>query len=762
MTTAKGKSCEGFLQSVLAEIKVEEEIEFGKASGKMTKQAARPPDFYGAGSSSGKHNEIRYKRLPGIPKKQTLDDSDSEEGVITGRKPPPKSTKGAAAKKATRPVAGRKSKSAMDLDLEKAYSEAPSRRSTIHIPPEKDEQLVQYPPEGPGAISIFKSDEVKLTDGEFLNDTIIEFALKYIHRNLEEDEKTRATAQDILVFSSFFYKRLTNVKNKSERELGYNQVRKWTKGRTVFDKKYIVVPINENLHWYLAIVINPGAILTAKAAREEPLGEPPADERDSPRLPEDDIADNGLAQAAKARQKRSVPESDHEDEGQREGRAMSANAALPDPSADQSHQRATTGGDDAGPGIGDDDSEAGIDRSIPLPHNGFSRAPEAEAEASGADAAARDRHDDEEFDELDDDSDDPAGMEVDRALGSKEAKHDESRPVGIEHLTSGVEDVALKSPVMRSPRSLQPMDFDNVLTRASKYASGPMDVEKTSTTAEMSGNRKSGTKPSTAESIRETPPVVASDDDVHGNAGQGRLVGGGESGIVPGQALLSQQSKATEAAEAAEAAPVAESVGTEEAAGNAQGEGPAEGSMKNADNSVRESDEPTIAEESTAKPKPARRSSRFQGDSKHGRDESEIAEGEAAQRASKRAKASDKSTSEMSKKHREATRKLQQTDKPLVVTFDSLRTSRVGHVKVMRELSFWLRSEAKDKFGVEIDPDLDCEHLEASVPQQPNFWDCGIYVIHFFERFASDPKEALDELVSAKGGKEKIDCSVEC
>ena len=33
----------------------------------------------------------------------------------------------------------------------------------------------------------------------------------------------------------------------------------------------------------------------------------------------------------------------------------------------------------------------------------------------------------------------------------------------------------------------------------------------------------------------------------------------------------------------------------------------------------------------------------------------------------------------------------------------------------------------------------EAKHIDAAVPRQPNFSDCGIYLVHFMERFFSDP-----------------------
>ncbi|KAF9013421.1 hypothetical protein BDQ17DRAFT_1271073 [Cyathus striatus] len=118
-----------------------------------------------------------------------------------------------------------------------------------------DEVILVYPQGVPGAVNITNADLGRLQPGEFLNDTLIEFGLKYWHRELEISNPE--LAKDIHVFSSFFYKKL----NKKKTEEGYDSVRKWTSKFDLFSKKYIIIPINENVHWYLAIIYEPEHIL---------------------------------------------------------------------------------------------------------------------------------------------------------------------------------------------------------------------------------------------------------------------------------------------------------------------------------------------------------------------------------------------------------------------------------------------------------------------------------------------------------------------
>lgn len=93
-----------------------------------------------------------------------------------------------------------------------------------------------------GAVAITDQDVNVLQPGEFLNDTVIEFYLKWIYENVV---KSRSDCQDFYFFNTFFYKKLA---------AGYAKVAKWTKGVDIFSKKYIFIPINEKSHWYLAVV----------------------------------------------------------------------------------------------------------------------------------------------------------------------------------------------------------------------------------------------------------------------------------------------------------------------------------------------------------------------------------------------------------------------------------------------------------------------------------------------------------------------------
>lgn len=55
-------------------------------------------------------------------------------------------------------------------------------------------------------------------------------------------------------FNTYFFERLT--KDGSHRHVNYESVSRWTKAIDLFSRDFVVVPVNENLHWYLAIICN--------------------------------------------------------------------------------------------------------------------------------------------------------------------------------------------------------------------------------------------------------------------------------------------------------------------------------------------------------------------------------------------------------------------------------------------------------------------------------------------------------------------------
>eukprot|EP00063_Salmo_salar_P031431 XP_014006266.1 PREDICTED: sentrin-specific protease 7-like isoform X3 [Salmo salar] len=123
-------------------------------------------------------------------------------------------------------------------------------------------RLIQYPPlPSKGGITVTTEDLDCLDSGQFLNDVIIDFYLKY----LLLERAPGPLAERCHVFSSFFYKQLTRRDTSLEEEAAipardrrHQRVRTWTRHVDIFNKDYLFVPVNHKAHWYLVVICFPG------------------------------------------------------------------------------------------------------------------------------------------------------------------------------------------------------------------------------------------------------------------------------------------------------------------------------------------------------------------------------------------------------------------------------------------------------------------------------------------------------------------------
>uniref|UniRef100_A0A1I8F267 ULP_PROTEASE domain-containing protein n=1 Tax=Macrostomum lignano TaxID=282301 RepID=A0A1I8F267_9PLAT len=138
-------------------------------------------------------------------------------------------------------------------------------------PPPPPPPLIEkftYRPGGSNGITITDTDLACLRSGNYLNDVIIDFYLKYIlHELLTPEQRARTH-----LFNSFFYKRLAHcagieaaeaaaaavaVDASVAAERRHASVAKWTRKVDLFSKDFIIIPINENYHWFLVVICFP-------------------------------------------------------------------------------------------------------------------------------------------------------------------------------------------------------------------------------------------------------------------------------------------------------------------------------------------------------------------------------------------------------------------------------------------------------------------------------------------------------------------------
>ena len=110
-----------------------------------------------------------------------------------------------------------------------------------------------FPKSGKRQTVVDWADMFRLDSDEFLNDNLIGFFLRYLEDSLEQRDPK--LADRIYFYNSFFYERLVPT-SKRKKPIDYESVEKWTRKTDIFDRNFVVVPVNENYHWYAVIIYN--------------------------------------------------------------------------------------------------------------------------------------------------------------------------------------------------------------------------------------------------------------------------------------------------------------------------------------------------------------------------------------------------------------------------------------------------------------------------------------------------------------------------
>ncbi|PHH78099.1 hypothetical protein CDD80_7392 [Ophiocordyceps camponoti-rufipedis] len=137
--------------------------------------------------------------------------------------------------------------------LPKAPAASPIlNRWTSDNPKWKDcwETSLMYPATGKNRTTVDVDDIPRLDEGEFLNDNLISFYLRYLEVKLETERPE--LRQKVYICSTFFFEKLRSTRGK----INYEGVKTWTAKVDLFSYDYIIVPVNEHAHWYLAIICN--------------------------------------------------------------------------------------------------------------------------------------------------------------------------------------------------------------------------------------------------------------------------------------------------------------------------------------------------------------------------------------------------------------------------------------------------------------------------------------------------------------------------
>ncbi|KAH3672842.1 hypothetical protein WICMUC_004064 [Wickerhamomyces mucosus] len=117
---------------------------------------------------------------------------------------------------------------------------------------------------------IKNSDYQCLYPTEWLNDTLIDFFVKYyaeegieLYKQNEPQELNTPVQKglsndDFQILNSFFFTKLTSNKDQH-----YNNISRWISKMDLLKKKFLIIPINEGLHWYCTIIQNLDTLVTS-------------------------------------------------------------------------------------------------------------------------------------------------------------------------------------------------------------------------------------------------------------------------------------------------------------------------------------------------------------------------------------------------------------------------------------------------------------------------------------------------------------------
>ncbi|BFZ53114.1 hypothetical protein PYCC9005_000137 [Savitreella phatthalungensis] len=155
-------------------------------------------------------------------------------------------------------------------------------------------------PGGPGSITVYSDDQRRLYTEDFLNDTLVDFFLKWY---LNKDAENEGLKSDVYIFSTFFFDRLT----KDGAGINHKAVEKWTRksGIDLFKKRFVIVPINESAHWYVMVIVNLNKVEFEEDKERRRKEEEERRLRNTIDL-DDDSPDNSLVQSPFFAKKRSM------------------------------------------------------------------------------------------------------------------------------------------------------------------------------------------------------------------------------------------------------------------------------------------------------------------------------------------------------------------------------------------------------------------------------------------------------------------------
>lgn len=118
--------------------------------------------------------------------------------------------------------------------------------------------------------SITYSDFKTLYDNDWINDSLIDFFIKY-EMDKAVYQKHLFKQSDIYAFNSFFFTKLMSGDEFDDNIDYYGNIKRWLNKLNLMSYPNIIIPINENLHWYCCVIKGLPQLLESALKRKERL-----------------------------------------------------------------------------------------------------------------------------------------------------------------------------------------------------------------------------------------------------------------------------------------------------------------------------------------------------------------------------------------------------------------------------------------------------------------------------------------------------------
>ncbi|XVE75058.1 hypothetical protein DITRI_Ditri12bG0067000 [Diplodiscus trichospermus] len=135
---------------------------------------------------------------------------------------------------------------------------------TVVVVDEEEPQLVKTTElevklpnwDDPESVEICFGDIDSLAPETFLTSQIMNFYIRYLQ---QQASPTNRAIYDYHFFNTYFYQKLKEAVSYkgNEKDALFIKFRRWWKGVNIFQKAYVLIPINEDYHWSLVIICIP-------------------------------------------------------------------------------------------------------------------------------------------------------------------------------------------------------------------------------------------------------------------------------------------------------------------------------------------------------------------------------------------------------------------------------------------------------------------------------------------------------------------------